>query len=62
MGKIYQNFRIFVIWPKRSLKIGNDEILFLLKINNNHGRHILLTHLAEIKALNTKNMTNYNLI
>ena len=55
MAKIYRNFRIFVIWPKRSQKIENDEILFLLEIDSNHSRHILLKHLAEIKASNTKN-------
>ena len=64
MAKIYRIFRIFIIWPKRSQKkkMKITELYVLLKINNNHGRHILLTHLAEIEASNIKNLANYNLI
>ena len=34
----------------------NEKILLLLKLNKKYVRYILLTHLAEIKASNPKNV------
>ena len=52
LAKIYKDHK----------KLKMTKLYVLLKINNNHGRHILLTHLAEIEASNIKNLANYNLI